>query len=612
MTPATAVPTVGGSLSLRALVGRATLPIVALLVAQVGLYVWMAPRGFDFTDETYYILNYLYWRELVGVVSFFGAYIELPFRMLGQNVPAIRIFSLLLLLGSGAFFTREALRYFARRDGATGAAPWPFMAVGAAASLFYFGYLSTLRAPSYNLLALCSMLVATGLLLRLLEPRTGLGDARVAPFCYGVALGVCGLSKASSAVMLVACHALFFVFANRDWRPRHMLELLALSLAGAGLNFALLQWAHPQWLAALREGVALFSYSNGSNLLGMVNTLRWDIQKLAPMLPWALGAMLAFVVLVRWTAPLHGAARSALVVVLVAGCVLGLMWEGHTRLWLPLLGVAVLLLWSVEVISRKPLRLLRGDAADLGLMCLLFALPVAFSFGTSNPVLEHSQIAGVFPVAALLLRLHRLCRVGLLAAPSVVVCLTALCVPTLVLQIKIATDVRHSHRLLSALGEQTMPVRVGAAGNTLLVDAATLETLQSVMGAARATGFVAGQAILDFTGDGPGLIYALGGRPLGLAWLLGGYPDSQTWAERLLVKLPKQALQNAWLLSSDDNPRAITAWKKLLSERIGAETHERVATIVIRAPYRWGDNAPETITVQLWKPRAPAEEPIRK
>ena len=44
----------------------------------------MAPRGFDFTDESYYLLNYLYWRDLTATVSFFGAYFELPFRMLGK------------------------------------------------------------------------------------------------------------------------------------------------------------------------------------------------------------------------------------------------------------------------------------------------------------------------------------------------------------------------------------------------------------------------------------------------------------------------------------------------------------------------------------------------
>lgn len=590
----------------RVLGWRAALPVAVLLMMQVGLYVWMAPRGFEFTDEAFYLLNYLYWRDLVGTVSFFGAYFELPFRMLGQSVPAIRIFSLLVLLGSSAFFTREALEYVARRDGGTSATPWPFVLVGMAASMFYFGYLTTLRAPSYNLLALCSMLVATGLLLRLLEPFSPPAKARVAMFCYGLAVGACGLGKATSGAMLVVCHALFFALANRDWRLRHLLELLALSLAGVSLNFAVLQWAHPQWLAVLREGVAMVSTTDERGLLGLANGLRWDIQVQARvLLPWAVGAVVAFVLLVRWIGPLRRAALSALVVALVGGCVIGLMW-GPARWWLPLLGLAVLLLWSVEGLSRKPVRLTRGDATDFGLMGLLFALPVAYSFGTNMPVLGHSQMAAVFAVTALSLRLYRLARVGILATPALVTCLAALCVPTMVIQLKAATDVHYTYRQLSALGVQALPVRLGAADNTLLVDATTRETLQSVIGAARAAGFAPGQTILDFTGDGPGLIYALGGRPLGTAWLLGGYPGSEATAAHLVARITPQKLQTAWLLSSDDNPRAIRGWPQLLNARLGAGTHERVAEVLIRAPYRWGINAPESFAVQLWKPRVAA------
>ncbi|MDP1678924.1 MAG: hypothetical protein Q8L02_02145 [Candidatus Nitrotoga sp.] len=597
-------PSIGSTASPFELAWRAALPIVLLLILQIGLYVWMAPRGFDFTDESYYFLNYLYWREMVGVVSYFGAYFELPFRFFGQSVPAIRIFGLLLLLGSSAFFMRAIFAYIARRDGTTSEAPWPFVVVGMAASMFYFGYLSTLRAPSYNLLTLCSMLMATGLLLRLLEPRAHLARGRVGMLCYGLALGACGLGKPSTGALLLVCHALFFALANRDWRLGHLLEFAALSLVGASLNFAVLQWVHPQWLTVLREGAAIFGYSSEFKLLNMAKGFWLEILGLLPELPWAIGAAAAFIMLVRWVGPLHRVALSALVGALVASCVIGLSLRGYLHQWLPLLGLTVLLLWGVECISRKPFRLARGDATDLGLTGLLFALPVVFSFGTSMPLLEHSQKAAVFVIAALCLRLYRISRLGILTKPTIVLCLTALCIPTLVIQLKSALDVQYTYRQLHALGEQTISVRLGAASNTLLVDATTRDTLQSVIVAARAAGFEHDQAILDFTGDGPGIIYALGGRPLGLAWLLGGYSsNSEIWAERMVANLSSQALQSAWLLSSDNNPRAINGWKKLLNTRLGLGAHELVATVHIHAPYRWGENAPDSLSVQIWKPR---------
>lgn len=582
---------------------QSALILLALLFSmQVGLYVWMAPRGFDFTDESYYFLNYLYWSKLIGTSSFFGAYFGLPFRMLGESIPAVRIFSLLLLLASSAFFTRECFGHASRRDRYTSKTPWAFVVVGMAASLFYFGYLSTLRAPSYNLLALCSMLVATGLLFRILEERALFINVRLTIFIYGLAIGACGLGKATSGLLLVFVHVIFFAFTNRNWRTSHLIELVAFSLAGVGLNVVVLQLADPDWFKALIEGVKFSALDGTHNLTSTFNSLRWEIKRLVlGYLPWALGVAIVFSLLVRWLAPLMSIAVSALAVVLVTSCVIGLIW-GPALVWMPLIGLTVLLLWSIEALGRKPFCIAWSDFRDMALMALLFVLPVAFSFGTNMPLLTHSQLAAVFPITAVLLQLNRLVRCGILAPPALIVCLAVLCVPTLVIQVRAASDVQYTYRQLSSLGAQALPVRLGAADNTLLVDATTRETLQSVIVAARGVGLTTGQAIMDFTGDGPGLIYALGAQPLGLAWLSGGYAGSQAIAAEVVNHLTAKELQNAWLLTSVNNPRAINNWKELLDTRLGPSHHELVSTVTYRAPYHWGIDAPDNISVQFWRP----------
>lgn len=582
-----------------------TLPVLALLIAQVGLYVCLAPRGFDFTDESYYFLNYLHWREFTGALSFFGAYLEWPFRLLGQSVSGIRIFGLALLLACSAFFTREALSYWARREGSESTVCWPFILVGMAASLFYFSHLSTLRAPSYNLLALCSMLMATGLLFRLLEQRGPIVHARATMFFYGVALGVCGLSKASSGVLLILSHALFFMLANREWRVNHLAKLLTLSLAGVLANFVALQWAHPQWLPMLLQGVSAQGMDGSHGLPLLVAKLGRNILEMLPQLvPLAVAAEIG----VAWLAKRAGAAgphaTSILVVAIVGACSVGLIW-GSPHWWLPLLGLVALLLWTVGAVSRASGKSGRDTATNLALMVLLISLPIAYSFGTNMSVLDHSQMAAVFPLTAITLQLVRLYRLGLLRRIALIACLTALCLPTLAIQFRAATDIQHTYRQLSALADQTLPVQIGSADTTLLVDAETRKTLHSVINAARAAGFVHGETILDFTGDGPGLIYALGGRPLGKAWLLGGLKGSPDMAKTLVEKLPGSAVRSAWLLSSDNNPRAIKGWPQLLEARVGPDSHELVATVTIRAPYRWGEGTPDRLSVQIWKPRSP-------
>ena len=579
------------------------LPVLFLLFLQAGLYVWMAPRGFEFTDESYYFLNYLYWRDFVGVVSFFGAYFEWPFRLLGQNIAAIRIFGLLILLGSSAFFIREVFSYISQHENESIRAPLPYVVVGTATSMFYFGYLSTLRAPSYNLLALCSMLLATGLLLNLLKPSTQIPKTRVM-LLYGLTIGACGLGKPSTGVLLVFFHALFFAFANRNWQPRFLLKLVTLSIVGVSFNFILLQWAHPQWLALIKEGAALFSYSEELKLLDMVQKFGLEMIRIFPKLIGLFVGAILLILLTKRFGSAHAAISTIFVTTLIGSTALGLslMREGQMSLWLPLVIFTVFVLWGFEVSQRKGMRWTKADRVDLLLIGLLLALPFAFSFGTSMPLLGHSQKAAIFAVTAILIRLYRINQQGIVSNSVVGLCLAVLCLPTLVIQMKAAFDVQYTYRQLSALGKQTIPYRF-STNNTILVDAKTNDTLSSINKAALAAGFKPGQTILDFTGDGPGLVYALGGRPLGLPWLLGGYSGSEIWAGRMLDKLSPADLQSAWILSSNDNPRAIKSWQKLLSRQLGSNSHQTAATVLVHTPYRWGKNTPANFHVEIWKPR---------
>lgn len=577
--------------------------VLFLLFLQAGLYVWMAPRGFEFTDESYYFLNYLYWRDFVGVVSFFGAYFEWPFRILGQNIAAIRIFGLLILLGSSVFFIREVFSYISQHEKALIRSPLPYVVAGTATSMFYFGYLSTLRAPSYNLLALCSMLLATGLLLNLLKhstqpPKTGV------MLLYGLTIGACGLGKPSTGVLLVFFHALFFAFANRNWQPRFLLKLITLSLVGVSFNFILLQWAHPQWLALIKEGAALFSYSEEMKLLDMVQKFGLEIIRILPKLIVLFVGAILIILLAKRFGSAHAAISTIFVTTLIGSTALGLslMREGHMSLWMPLVVFTVFVLWGFEVSQRKGMRWTKADQVDLLLIGLLFALPFAFSFGTSMPLLGHSQKAAIFAVTAILIRLYRIHQQGMVSNSVIGLCLALLCLPTLVIQLKAALDVQSTYRQLSALGKQTIPYRL-STHNTILVDAKTHDTFNAINKAALAAGYEPGQTILDFTGDGPGLVFVLGGRPLGLPWLLGGYSGSEVWAVRMLDKLSAHDVQNAWILSSNDNPRAIKGWQKLLSGRLGPHSHLFAATALVHTPYRWGENTPDNLHVQIWKPR---------
>lgn len=573
-----------------------------LLLTQVVLYVWMAPRGFEFTDESFYLLNYLYWRHLTATVSFFGAYIEWPFRLMGQSILGIRILSLVLLLATTAFFGREVLRYSGRKFAARSGSRVPLVLVAMAASSFYFGYPYSVRAPSYNLIALCTMLVATGLLVRLATPGVLDWPARFTAFAYGAALGACALVKPPAGGLTVLLHGGFFAIANTEWRPPRLIDLASFCVAGVALNVGLLEWTDPAWLAAFREGVAMTNAVGHGGLVELARGLVQEVWSLAPAVLKLSAFAGSIIVLGRFIRHNRRLQISVAVVGVTGACALELARAHDRYLWLPVAALSVLILWSFETPWVKPSEWTKANAEDVATTSLLLVLPLAFSFGTNLVVLEHSQMAAAFGIAALLIALQRLADREQITRLAVGLSVGLLCVPTLTIQLQNAFDRGHAYRLRTALIDQTVPTRVGPANALVLVDTATRAEIAAIDSMARADGFVRQQPVLDLTGDGPGFVFLLRGRPLGVAWLSGGYPGTEVAATRLLTRLPLDALRNTWLLTSTANPRRILGWQRVLERRLGAGAYEKVSTTPIRSSYTWKPNQPEREDIVLWRP----------
>ena len=577
-------------------------PLLAMLLAQGGLFVWMAPRGLDFTDESYYLLSFLHWREFTANVTFFGAYFEAPFRLLGQDVASIRIFGMLLLMSAAGFLAWRAMRFGGvdRADGGGTEPLLPFVLCGMVASLFYYSYGTTLRVPSYNLLVLVCMLVATGLLLFVVDGRASRRQTGVAALGYGLALGACAFTKVTSAAAMVLCHGAFFL---AYFQRRRSLELAALALIGVALNVVVLQLLQPRWFDVLRSGVALTITLDGRYATIPFAAL-WEaiLRGAQRLLPALLLAAVVFAVVVRRWGRSSPSARSWLVVALVSGTMLTVQREGYGKSWWALLLFGAALLWLAERLCRDRAPPARAGRSELGLSVLLFALPIAYSIGTNGSLPAHTEMAAVFGVVAMMLPLRRLFALRLIHPVALSIALVALCMPTLVSQLRSLSEPSSTYRLRVGVMDQRSPVRVGPVGDALLVDATTRDDIEALVRSMREAGYRPGEPVLDVTGDGPGLVYVLGGRPVGVAWLIGGYPGSEQAASLVFDSVPADTLRHAWVLSADDNPRALRSWASLLRERTRDAPRVLAATLPYRPQPRWDAMSSRPVTLSLWKP----------
>ena len=591
--------------------GLLALPVALLLGLQVGLFVWTADRGIDFTDESYYLLNYLHWREFTAAVTFFGAYFDLPFRLLGQHVGAMRIFGIVLLMAAGGFFAWRVMAFAPSRggvgSGSDGAArgrgavhPAPGVLVGMLSACYYYSYVTTLRAPSYNLLVLFCVLVATGLMLTLAEGRGTRVQRCATAFGYGLLLGACALGKAPSAAGMLLCHGVFYAVHNRQ---RRSFELAAMAIAGVAVNFVLLQALRPGWFQALHDGVTMTTALDGRYSSIPFATLRDAVLRGAVrLLPVLALTTLVFAFVVRRWGRTDRVVLSGLVVVLVSGIMLTIQLQGYGKSWWALLLFGTALLGWAERVCREPAAATGRVPGALGVSVLLFALPVVCSIGTNGSLPAHTQMAAVFGVIAIMLPLQRLWASGLIHPSALALALAVLCLPTVVSQWRSLTDPNFTYRLRTGLLDQRLPLVLGAAGDALLVDAVTRDNIALISDAMRAAGYVAGEPILDVTGDGPGLVYALGGRPVGAAWLIGGYAGSERVAALVLKNVPVALLQRSWAISADANPRALKSWSTLLPDQTGDASHALCGGLPYQAQYRWDGVPPEAIQLSVWKP----------
>jgi hypothetical protein len=574
-------------------------PVLVLLASQVAVFVAMAGRGIDLTDESYYLLNFLHWRELIATPTFFGLYFEGPFRLLGQDVGAIRVFGLLLLMAAGALLTWRALVFSAGRPLEASAAAWALLCCGMAASIYYYNHVTTLRVPSYNLLVLVCVLLSTALLLVMTEGGHSAASLRAVAAGYGLVLGACALGKATSAVALVLFHAAFYLALDRSGRK---LQVVACTLAGVAVNFILLTWLQANWFNVLRDGASLtvaLDSRYGRLPLGVLGeaVLRGG-QRLAPLLIF--GVLLCWAAIRRWR---HLPAFPSLLAFIVVGTVvLAIERQGYGKSWWALHLYAVLILWWAAAPRADAALGFPAPGRTAGLTMLLFAMPVAYSIGTNNSLPAHTQMASVFGVVAMLLPLHRLYLRNLLAAPALALCLAVLSVPMLVAQVRSLQEATQTYRLRTGLLEQSQPVALGARGSQLRVDGATRADLEGLAQALRSAGYTAGEPILDMTGDGPGLVYALDGRPVGVAWLLGGYPGTAQVAAWIVTYVPEATLRSAWVIAADDgHARRVSGWLDLLRQRLGEGSHQRVATLDFRPQYAWASPPPRPVMLSVWK-----------
>ena len=546
-------------------------------------------RGFDITDEGYYLLSATHPGDVLAPTNgFFFLPAAGLLDLVGGDIAAFRRIGILLLLaasillGNGLRLCLQTLT--GRALGARSA--WLGALMIGALSYYTIGILT----PSYNLLTLLGIMLAYGCLLHGIEaaPRRRLGWLIGA----GVATTFTLVSKWPSGIVLAAGLSAWLVLWPVHGSDGRWKRLGAL---WSGIAIALLAC-----MVFIAPSDAIRRFNDGWTFLSGLAS------------PHADG------VLVRYAGQLGGVLLLALEMALIPlliittssrGRRLGITWwPVLTFIWFAGLWwwtgtvidrtilLTIMISWLLVTVGcRWALALERRRPADasnpaIGLIVLAFiALPFVFAVGTGTSLPRTAGSATIGLICAIMLLMWSGARsTGSRTAVPITAFLLAIVVCSGTMNWQVAP-----YRQNTMYDLQHTETVIGVDGGKIALDVDSAAFFTTLRGTAEDNDFTTGMDVIGVM-NMPGVVYALGGRAPGIPWLHGRYPGSIETCVYGLELAGRERLHDAWLLTSDRaglDPNVITA-----------AADRRFPDDYAYCGQSWWPNDMQRGFVQLWKP----------
>lgn len=614
--PQTATPVLPISSAVLSRWGLATSFAMALML--VGTLLHWCRCGIDFSDEGYY-LNWIAHPELYAVSpTQFGFVYEPLYWLVGHDLVRLRQANILivLVLSWALFFWY----FIVKVQPATRGERWAWGAVAAVLStggltLFYLW----LPTPSYNALALQGLLVAAiGLVMSQAESdRTGPWSGII----MGIGAWLTFMAKPTTALAAAVLFGFGLVTAGRR-AGRIVAGIALVSLALLLLSAWRIDGSIARFIDRLLAAEAETKILHGNQAVADVFRTDFDKLELSRTEKWIFASSSALVFLLNFLAlfPRPAVQRLGtglalcLLIAFAASC--GISYGCGVS---PLVLVGIQTSPSIsyapgsEWVFTQPFRGVQFLAWPAGavlaaLACwqplprwkdfvsalCFFLLPYAFAFGTSGNYWSAMGGAAIFWCAAgvvLLIGRHgRQTRWPQLVPHAIGVLIGAAII------LVFATEVPYRQGAALRSHDSVVPI---SGGSFLHVSPDVACYLTRLRGQLSAHGFTPGTPMLDLTGHCPTSLYLVEAKPLGLAWMIGGYGGSPRYVRTALDRVSGDDLRRAWLLSEPDSPRALSPE---LLHRYGLDLdrdYEHIGTVT--APVA---EYSRSLKQHLYKPRA--------
>jgi hypothetical protein len=491
--------------------------------------LWLLDRGFDFTDQSFYLMLAQRPAEFELAYGLFGYGLHPLYQFLGGSISGMQragAVILVLLGGTLGIIVSTKTQTSCR-------CPIGVQIVAVSASLPLAYYVLWIPVPGYNWIALVggivlliAMLLLSGnffssaamaaiaaILAVLTRPQTafGYGALYLTAILLVIPAGSGRFMQVSRAACLTAMVAAAIVaILPVGTVVDQMREYIAIFGTTHPIHFSFidqqLEFVKSAWLAFL-TGAAfialLFSRYRGAPLSNFITRSIYAIL-----------AVISVVTLLLLILRI-GVYRIGTATAVLAFCALSLAClrkEANLRLT-ALLGLAVLIPW----------------AATLGASGAVRPQLAYYSGLSSFIAFVGSSVAA---------------RKNLFAVTA------ASCVGLYITFSAIGVGLDSPYRLAAPIAMQIIPTQIGW-GSELKLDSKTSEFMATLQKDAKLNGFCQGDMAIDLSGTLPGTVFAIGGYMPVFPWLFAGYPFSNQFAREYLRRLGQSRFARSWLITSE-------------------------------------------------------------
>lgn len=609
----------------------------ALTVLMIVSLLWFSCYGFDFTDESFYLVSMANPSSYSFSISQFGFIYNPIYGLLGGGISELRQFNIIIIFVLAWAVCDLFLKRLTPQSVGGGYARLVTSAGIATSSLTVLVFAGLwLPTPSYNSLAFKGLLIITAGLL--LGDRTGSRSSTLGWVLIGLGGWLAFMAKPTTAAM-AGLSVIVYVLLSGKLSIRSLIALLSFLICLL-ISAFVVDGSVSGFIARYRDGLEFASMLGGGHSVDILFRIDdFQLSLMSTEIFW----VTVLAAIVGLIASLLATAGSAVVVALmqVALIAIGLMgvyWyssqvemhDSYQNLMLGAILVATipigistlsqsrLLLYFVQVlvivlglaffylIPLSPLTSYLGSdvlqgAALFAVIAMIFALfrrkyipaqhgkylvlvvpflgfTYAYAFGTGNNYWIPIGSAGFFIVLAGLLAISHIA--GRQEFPRVL--LTVAIVVQVISLGLLLKGLEHPYRQTSPLFNNGYAIDLGTQGGQLRLADNSGEYISAARNVFSASGFTKGTPVIDMTGHSPGVLHVVGADSVGVAWTLGGYPGSTAYVEKALKLVPCEQLAQAWLITEPKGPRPLS--EKVL-ESFGASLSDGFEVVgVLHSP----------------------------